>query len=196
MIVAAQEAAPRIGKLAVANAYVPWWRDDSYYGPNRWQGTKELDGGGALINQSIHAIDTVLYLAAAAGAGQPVEAFGYTNMMCHDPAHIEVEDAAAASIRFENGAVGVILGTTAMWPGGAMRFHLGGRDGTIEIHEKEVVTWAFREEKPSDDEIRAKFGDAADAGGAADPMAIDYSNHTRNIADFLASIRRGPPLAR
>lgn len=193
VVVAAHEAAAagRLGTLAVANAYVPWWRDDSYYGPNRWQGTKKMDGGGALINQSIHAIDTMLWLAAAAGAGAPVEVFGYSNMLCHDPEHIEVEDSAAATVRFENGAVGVILGSTAMWPGGAMRFHVGGRDGTIEIHEQELITWAFREEKPADEAIKAEFGDKSGKGGGADPMAIDYSNHTRNIADFLESIDAG-----
>lgn len=188
-------AAGRLGKLAVANAYVPWWRDDAYYGPNRWQGTKALDGGGALINQSIHAIDTMLWLAEAAGAGSAVEVFGYSNMLCHDPEHIEVEDSAAATVRFESGAVGVILGSTAMWPGGAMRFHVGGRDGTIEIHEQELVTWSFREEKPDDEATRERFGGKTGAGGAADPMAIDYSNHTRNIADFLTAIDEGRPSA-
>lgn len=185
--------AGRIGTLAAANAYVPWWREDAYYGPDRWQGTQKLDGGGALINQSIHAIDTVLWLADAAGAGPPVEAFGYTNLLCHDPQHIETEDVAAATVRFQSGAVGVLFGTTAMWPGGAMRFHLGGRDGTIELHEKELVTFAFREELPADKELLQKFGNAAGAGGAADPMAIDYSNHTRNLADFLTAIDTGSP---
>lgn len=195
VVMAAHQAAAegRLGKLAVANAYVPWWRDDSYYGPDRWQGTKALDGGGALINQSIHAIDTMLWLADAAGAGPPVEVFGYTNMLCHDPAHIEVEDTAAATVRFENGAVGVILGTTAMWPGGAMRFHVGGRDGSIEIQEQELVTWRFREETSADADTLNRFGKQSGTGGAADPMAIDYSNHTRNLQDFLTALDEGRP---
>ncbi|QDT67505.1 putative oxidoreductase YcjS [Planctomycetes bacterium MalM25] len=195
VVVAAHEAAAagRLGTLAVANAYVPWWRDDSYYGPNRWQGTKALDGGGALINQSIHAIDTMLWLAAGAGAGKPVEVFGYSSMLCHNPEHIEVEDSAAATIRFESGAIGVVFGSTAMWPGGAMRVHVGGRDGTIEIHEQELITWAFRDERSDDDAVRKEFGDKAGAGGAADPMAIDYSNHTRNLADFLAAVDADRP---
>ncbi|TWT96140.1 putative oxidoreductase YcjS [Botrimarina colliarenosi] len=195
VVVAAHDAAKagRFGKLAVANAYVPWWRDDAYYGPNRWQGTKQLDGGGALINQSIHAIDAMLWLAEAAGAGRAVEVFGYTSLLCHNPEHIEVEDAAAATVRFANGAVGVILGTTAMWPGGAMRFHLGGRDGTIEVHEQELITWAFRDEQPDDEAVKAKFTNKAGKGGGADPMAIDYSNHTRNLADFLSAIEAGKP---
>ena len=186
-------SAGRLGRLAVANAYVPWWRDDSYYGPNRWQGTASLDGGGALINQSIHAVDTMMWLAEAAGAGSPLEVFGYSAMLCHDPQHIEVEDSAAATVQFESGAIGVILASTAMWPGGAMRFHLGGRDGTIEVHEKELFTWSFRNEESHDQDVRDTFGDKAGAGGAADPMAIDYSNHTRNLADFLKSIDEGRP---
>ena len=197
VVAAAHEAASagRLGTLAMSAAYVPWWRDDSYYGPNRWQGTKQLDGGGAMINQSIHAIDAMLWLAEAAGSGRPVEVFGYSSMLCHNPEHIEVEDSAVATIRFESGALGVILASTAMWPGGAMRFHIGGRDGTIEIHEKELITWRFREEIPADTELLARFGDKAGAGGAADPMAIDYSNHTRNIADFLRSIDEDCPSA-
>ena len=161
--------------------------------PNRWQGTKKLDGGGALINQSIHAVDAMLWLATAAGAGEAVEVSGYSSMLCHNPEHIEVEDAAVAAVRFESGALGVILASTAMWPGGAMRFHVGGRDGTIEIHEQELITWHFRNEDPTDEEIRSRFGDNTGAGGAADPMAIDYSNHTRNIADFLQSIDEDRP---
>jgi UDP-N-acetyl-2-amino-2-deoxyglucuronate dehydrogenase len=197
VVMAAHEAAAagRLGSLGVASAYVPWWRDDAYYAPSRWQGTKELDGGGALINQSIHAIDAMLWLAEAAGAGNVVEAFGYTAQRGHDKSLIEVEDAAVASVRFESGALGVILGATAMWPGGAMRFHLGGRDGTIEIHEQELVTWRFRDEQPNDAATRDRFAGKKGVGGGADPMAIDYSNHTRNIADFLTAIDEGRPSA-
>lgn len=197
VVAAAHEAASagRLGSLALASAYVPWWRDDDYYGPTRWQGTLALDGGGALINQSIHAIDAMLWLAAGAGAGPAVEVFGHTAKRGHDPDLIEVEDAAVATVRFENGALGVILASTAMYPGEAMRFHVGGRDGTIEIHEQELVTWAFRDELPDDENVRKLFGDKAGAGGAADPMAIDYSNHTRNLADFLAAVEEDRPSA-
>lgn len=197
VVMAAHQAAAagRLGSLGFSTAYVPWWRDDEYYAPSRWQGTMALDGGGALMNQSIHAVDAMLWLAAAAGAGRAVEAYGYTAKRGHDPELIEVEDAAVASVRFENGALGLILASTAMWPGGAMRFHVGGRDGTIEIHEKELVTFAFRNEEPGDAELRQRFGKAVGAGGAADPMAIDYSNHTRNIEDFLAAIEADRPSA-
>lgn len=195
VVQAAHQAAQsgRLGKVAMAAAYVPWWRDDAYYGPNRWQGTKKLDGGGALINQSIHAVDAMQWLAEAAGAGPAVEVTAYTNMLCHNPEHIEVEDVCAAAVRFESGALGVILASTAMWPGGAVRFHIGGRDGSIEVHEDQLVTWRFRDESDADEEVRRRFGGETAEGGAADPMAIDYSKHTRNIEDFLRAIDEERP---
>ncbi|MEO1497709.1 MAG: Gfo/Idh/MocA family oxidoreductase [Planctomycetota bacterium] len=195
VVQAAHEAAKagRLGTLGMAAAYVPWWRDDAYYGPNRWQGTKKLDGGGALINQSIHAVDAMQWLADAAGAGPAVEVSAYSNMLCHNPEHIEVEDCCAAAVRFEKGPLGVILASTAMWPGGAVRFHVGGRDGSIEVHEDELVTWRFRDETAEDEATRERFGGATAEGGAADPMAIDYSKHTRNIEDFLRALDEDRP---
>jgi len=183
--------AGRFGDLAMVVAYVPWWRDDDYYAAGRWQGTQALDGGGALINQSIHAIDAMQWIAGAAGAGPVTEIFGYTAQRGHDPELIEVEDTAVASLRFANGALGAIVASTAMWPGGAQRFHVSGRGGTAEVHEQQLFTWRFRDETSEDEAIRQRFSGHADAGGASDPMAIDYSNHTRNIEDFLNALRHG-----
>lgn len=185
----------RFGSLAVINTYVPWWRDDAYYTPPRWQGTLALDGGGALMNQSIHGVDAINWIAAAASPNldpseNPVEqVFAFTAKRGHDPKLIEVEDTAVAVLRFKNGALGQILGATSMYPGSLKRFQVAGRDGTAEILEDELVTWQFREEKPEDKAIRAKFAaKTSTGGGAADPMAIGYVNHTRNIADFLKAI--------
>src|ERR1700722_16870980 len=57
----------RFGRLALCSAYVKWWRDPSYYRDSTWKGTRALDGGGALMNQAIHAIDLLQFLA-----GMPV----------------------------------------------------------------------------------------------------------------------------
>ena len=64
------------------------------------------------MNQSIHAVDLLQYLA-----GDVSEAFAYTETLAHTG--IEVEDVAVAAVRFENGALGTIMGTTASWPGWA-----------------------------------------------------------------------------
>ncbi len=186
--------AGRFGPLAVAVAYVPWWREDTYYSPDRWQGTVALDGGGALMNQSIHAIDAIQWIAAAAGAGKTSKVFGLTAQRGHATDLIEVEDTAVGLLQFENGALGNILGATSMWPGTSLRIHIAGRDGTAEVHEDQMVTWKFRNELPEDEQIRSQFSGAAAEGGAADPMAIDYANHTRNIANFLETVATDGPL--
>ncbi|WP_135365476.1 Gfo/Idh/MocA family protein [Halosimplex halophilum] len=188
----------RFGGLSVANAYVPWWRDDDYY-DGAWQGTRDLDGGGALMNQSIHGVDAVQWIASAAGAGgdadgNPVEeVFAYTDRRAHGDDIVEVEDSAVAVLRYRDGTLGQILGATSMYPGSLKRIQVAGRDGTAEVVEDELVTWQFREERDDDPEVRERFGETESGGGAADPMSIDYANHRRNIEDFLDARRTGDP---
>ena len=57
----------RFGRLILASAQVKWYRSDDYYASAGWRGTWELDGGGVLMNQSIHIIDLLLfhYLASS-----------------------------------------------------------------------------------------------------------------------------------
>lgn len=188
----------RFGKLSVANAYVPWWRDDEYY-DGAWQGTQKLDGGGALMNQSIHGIDAIQWLVGAtmdlAPNENPVEeVIAYTACRSHDDDIVEVEDTAVAILRYRNGALGQLLGATSMYPGSLRRIQLAGRDGTAEVLEDELITWQFRDEYSADEDVRVEFGDAGDAsGGAADPMDIDYSTHRRNIEAFLSALSDDEP---
>ncbi|WP_097009792.1 Gfo/Idh/MocA family protein [Natronoarchaeum philippinense] len=190
----------RFGTLSVANAYVPWWREDEYYA-DAWQGTEDLDGGGALMNQSIHGIDAMQWLASAAmdldRDENPVEeVVAYTALRGHDDEYVEVEDTAVAALRYRNGAVGQVLGATSMYPGSLRRVQLGGRDGTAEVREDELVTWEFRDERDADAEIRETFSEQGGAsGGAADPMDIDYADHRRNLAAFLGSLDSDDPYA-
>ncbi len=196
-------AAGRFGSVAVVNSYVPWWRDDAYYGPGRWQGTKALDGGGALMNQSIHGVDAVVWIAGATMPGLPADenpvesVVAMTAVRAHDRERLEVEDTCVAILRFKNGALGQILAATSLYPGQLRRLQIGGRDGTAEILEEQLVAWQFREERPEDAGVRERFaGSSKSSGGAADPLAIDYSNHTRNFAEFVAALEQGtkPPL--
>ncbi len=201
VVVAMHEAAAagRFGDLAAVSSYVPWWRDDEYYAPGRWQGTQKLDGGGAMINQSIHGVDAVQWLAAAAGgdaaADNPVKRVcAFTARRGHDTATIEVEDTAVAVLEFRSGALGQLLAATSMFPGSLKRIQIAGRNGTAEVLEDQLITWQFRDPTDGDEAIRKRFNpQTAGGGGASDPMAIDYSHHTRNIADFVDALDAGRP---
>ena len=196
-------AAGRFGPIAIAASYVPWWRDDAYYGQGRWQGTKLLDGGGALMNQSIHGVDALQWIVGATISGlapweNPVESvFSLTAIRSHAAERLEVEDTCVAVLRFRNGAVGQLLAATSLYPGQLRRFLFGGRDGTAEILEEQLLGWQFRTAATDDEAIRSRFaGSSRTSGGAADPMAINYACHTRNFIDFLDAIKAGqtPPL--
>ncbi|HYO11336.1 MAG TPA: Gfo/Idh/MocA family oxidoreductase [Tepidisphaeraceae bacterium] len=196
-------AAGRLGSLSVVAASVPWWRDDAYYGPGRWHGKAALDGGGALMNQAIHTLDLMQWFAAATMPELPPdvnaveEVFAYAAKRGHDPGLIEVEDTAGVSLRFRNGAIGSVLAATSMYPGRRRHYEIAGRDGTIAVREDELVEFAFRHERPDDQETRQRFARPTQhAGGAANPLAIDPRPHQRNIADFLSALdeRRQPLL--
>ncbi|MCX7402882.1 MAG: Gfo/Idh/MocA family oxidoreductase [Planctomycetia bacterium] len=190
--------AGRFGQIAVAVGSVPWWRDDSYYGAGRWQGTLALDGGGSLMNQSIHSVDALQWIVAATmpelGAGEnPVQSvLALTATRSHPTAGLEVEDTCVAVLRFRNGALGQILAATSLYPGQLRRFLFGGRDGTAEIVEEQLTAWQFRDAKADDDATRGRFsGASTTSGGAADPMAIADICHQRNFREFIQALSAG-----
>ncbi len=180
-------AEERFGTISYAGVYVPWWRTDEYY-QDSWHGTLKLDGGGALMNQSIHMIDMLCDVMPPV---KSVQAF--MDRIGHP--QIEAEDTAVAVLRFVNGALGIIYGTTSSWPGQLRRFEISGTRGTVIQLEDSFSVWQFAEEKPQDNDIREKFGKVVGPGGVADPAAITHHNHTRNFAAFLNAVENDQDFA-
>ncbi len=177
----------RFGTLTYAGAYVPWWRDEDYYNDS-WHGTWALDGGGALMNQSIHMIDMLCELMP------PVESVkAFTNNIGHP--QIETEDTSVAALKFTNGALGLIYGTTASWPGTFKRFEITGTKGTVVYLEDHFTTWQFANELPHDAQIRTQYGPkpTESGGGTADPAAIKHKYHTKNFQAFIDSLDNKTP---
>ena len=172
----------RFGTITYASVYVPWWRTDAYY-KDSWHGTWKLDGGGALINQSIHMVDMLCDLLP------PIESVqAYTATLGHK---MEAEDAAVAALRYTNGALGLIYGTTASYPGQFRRFEIMGTKGTVINVENSITVWQFADERPEDEEVRKRFMEIEGGGGVADPAAITHENHTRNFRAFLDTLESG-----
>ena len=113
------------GRLVLGNAIVPWWRSQEYYDSGDWRGTWKLDGGGVLMNQSIHSIDLLQWLM-----GPVKSVFGYTDTLVH---RMETEDVAVAVLRFANGALGTIAATTGAYPGVTTRIEIFGDKGSAVI---------------------------------------------------------------
>ncbi|MCH2374469.1 MAG: Gfo/Idh/MocA family oxidoreductase [Planctomycetes bacterium] len=180
----------RFGTVSLADVYIKWYRSQEYYDSGGWRGTWNLDGGGALMNQGIHGIDLLQRLM---GGGRDVVAF--TDTRSHE--RIEVEDVASASVRFKNGALGSIEGSTGCWPGTKIRVEIGGSTGSVVMEDETFLTWTFEDDRPEDEDIRKTYGprEGLSGGGAGDPRAIDFEGHRRQFEDFAQSIREGRPPA-
>ena len=139
----------RFGEVNMADAYIKWWRSQDYYDSGDWRGTWKLDGGGALMNQSIHTIDLLLYLM---GPIKNVRA--ETRLRGHTA--IEVEDTAVALCEFEGGALGVIQGSTASWSktGHSAEIQITGSRGSVFLADDYFKVWEFDDETEADEIIR------------------------------------------
>jgi UDP-N-acetyl-2-amino-2-deoxyglucuronate dehydrogenase len=175
----------RYGRLAWAGCFTLWYRDDKYYENGGWRGTWKLDGGGAVMNQSVHAIDLLQWIV-----GPVKQVSAYASSRVH--AKIEVEDTLSCSLQFENGAFGSIVGTTAMYPGSAVRIEVGGENGTGST-EWNLKTWKFREERPEDKDMieRTSGKQSASTGGGSSAADVPADLHAHNIHHILNAWEAG-----
>ena len=96
-----------LGKLLCAKGFLTWHRDESYYKNGEWRKLLSQAGGGVLMNQSIHTLDLMIYLAGA------VKAVKATMSNKSLQGVVEVEDTVDAFLQFENGATGIFYATNA-----------------------------------------------------------------------------------
>jgi len=181
--------AGRLGRITLAHCSTPWWRTQGYYDAGDWRGTWELDGGGALMNQAIHAIDLLVWFC---GSVRSVTA--RTALLAHE--RVEIEDVAAATVEFQSGALGVIQGTTAAYPGDSVRHEVMGTDGMVYLEDDRIALWRLRDEIErgvSAKETPAQTHEGT--GASSDPLAVSSNVFTRNIDDIARAAReRSVPL--
>jgi predicted dehydrogenase len=178
----------RLGRITSGTVSIAWWRGQDYYDSGSWRGTWRLDGGGALMNQGIHTIDLLVWML-----GTPTEVFAWTDCLAHRD--IEVEDTAVATVRFASGALGVIHGTTAAYPGLTARLQIHGDRGSAVIDD-DRLTYFHAAGEEHGDELRYTEPESAQAGASAgsDPGALSKA-HTDQYRDFLQAVaEKRPPL--
>jgi UDP-N-acetyl-2-amino-2-deoxyglucuronate dehydrogenase len=180
------------GRLVLGNAIVPWWRSQEYYDSGDWRGTWKLDGGGVLMNQSIHSIDVLQWLM-----GPVKSVFGYTDTLVH---RMETEDVAVAVLRFANGALGTIAATTGAYPGVTTRIEIFGDQGSAVIENDRL---SFLHIARDDKQSISSYGVAPQErkqledtfSTSQNPSALSASSHALQIADMIRAIREdGTPL--
>ncbi len=171
-------AAGRLGKLLQCDAYVKWFRSSEYYS-RPIKGSWKTEGGGALINQAIHQVDILRWLA-----GPVRELFGVWQLGARH--QIESEDVVNAVLRFASGATGMIQASTAFWPGYPERTEFHGTKGTAVITGDKLTTWDVEDDSGEPAPVERDV-----ASGASDPMAISLTPFERQFRDFGEAIEMG-----
>ncbi len=169
------------GRLIYGEASVKWHRTQQYYdAKGGWRGTWRWDGGGSLMNQSVHYIDLLQWFV-----GPVKRVWARTAVMSHE---IETEDLGVATLEFENGALGAIIGTTCAYPGYSARVDVLGTNGSVIWDSGEIKAWNVVGEE--EQKIPAP-GPASLVGAAADPLALPAGGHTRQIYLFALAVVEG-----
>lgn len=166
----------RFGRLSHGSIHVRWNRNRNYYTQAPWRGTWEQDGG-ALMNQCIHGIDLLRWMFG----GEIEEVYGQTRQQFHD--YLEAEDVGMAVVKFKNGAIATIEGTTNVYPKNLEEtLYVFGEKGTVKIggtSTNNIDVWNFADE--TDEDSRKK--------GLEEATSNVYGNgHTSLFADVIDAI--------
>ena len=170
--------AGRLGKILQADAYVKWHRSAEYYA-RPVKGSWATEGGGALINQAIHQVDMLLWLAGRVRRVAAEWQLGSVHT-------IESEDVVNAVVQYASGATGVFQASTAFWPGYTERTEFHGTKGTAIISGDKLTTWDVENDSGEPAPVSKDV-----ASGSSDPMAISVEPFERQFRDFGEAIRSG-----
>ena len=170
----------RFGKLSHGAAHVRWNRGKSYYEQAPWRGTWAQDGG-CLMNQCIHNIDLLRWMM-----GDEVdEVMAYTAQQQHD--YLEAEDLGMAIIKFKNGALGLIEGTTNVYPKNLEEtLYIFGENGTAKAagtSDNIIEEWAFADGLDNPEIVKETYGE--------NPPNVYGFGHTPLYADVIDAIKTG-----
>lgn len=167
----------RFGKISHGSIHVRWNRGKAYYEQAPWRGTWAQDGG-ALMNQCIHGIDLLRWMMG----NEVEEVYGATRQQLHP--YLEAEDIGMAVVKFKNGAIGTIEGTTNVYPQNLEEtLYLFGENGTVKIGGKStnnIDVWNFADESDADQRNK----------GLEEQTSNVYGNgHTSLYADVIDAIQ-------
>jgi UDP-N-acetyl-2-amino-2-deoxyglucuronate dehydrogenase len=164
-----------LGRLLLLEARCPYYRSQDYYDSADWRGTIAQDGG-ALMNQSIHSVDLLLWLGGSAR-----EVVGRTATQTH---RMEAEDLALGLVTFANGALGSIMASTSIRPGFLPTLDLYGEHGSIKLEGAAVTHWTV-----PGVEMPSAAGPAS--AGTQGPALASHEHHRAQLADVLEALESG-----
>ncbi len=169
-----------LGNIFLCNLDMKYHRSKQYFA-NSWRGTFAMDGGGALMNQGIHGIDLIRFLN-----GEIEYVNAKVGTFVHD---IEVEDTAVARVKYKNGAIGMIQGTTSVYPGYPRRMEFFGDKGSLVLEESTVI-YLNVPEMPEMNISRTN----TKMNSSNNPASISHEEHKIQYQDVIKAIKTGSKL--
>jgi predicted dehydrogenase len=170
-----------LGELLLVDGIEKAFRDPEYYARDPWRGTREMEGAGCLMTQSIHVIDLLQWLAG------PVTAVsGFVRTARHD---IEVPDLSVARFTYASGAPGMLESSTAILPALRSRVEVHGTEGSVIFNPEydHLYYWDVggRQEGPVETGLAFPFPDTPD------PNEFPEERHRLALTDILEAIADG-----
>ncbi len=166
-----------LGRIISARAFVTWRRTADYYTCNDWKGTWDREGGGVIINQSIHTLDLMRWFV-----GSDIINIDVT-MANRTLPEIEVEDTAEGMIHFENGVKGLFYATNCY-----------GSDAPIELEilcEKGTALLTAADAVVTFNDGRVECSVHHDEENGIEGKDYWGNSHKLQIEDFYNSIETG-----
>jgi predicted dehydrogenase len=170
----------RFGQLVLGTVRVRWCRDQAYYDQDAWRGTWAQDGG-VIANQASHHVDMLGWFM---GPVESVHARGARALV-----DIEAEDTSVATLRFRNGALGIVEATGATRPKDLEgSLSLLGSGGSVEIGGfavNQIRHWGFVEPLKADADVLERF--------SVNPPNVYGFGHQAYYEHVVDSLKRGLP---
>lgn len=186
--------AGKIGTPILAMMQVLMWRSPEYFEMDPWRGSWSGEGGGVLVNQSVHQLDILQWFM-----GPIAEVFGYWDTLNHST--IEVEDTAVAVLRFKNGALGNLVASTSQKPGLYAKLHVHGSNGaSVGVETEGGSMFISGVSAPPEPPVNDLWTVPGEEHLLAEWRAVDLMRgqrveimehyHQLQIADFLDAIQQ------
>ncbi len=126
----------RLGRVLCGRTTLSWYRPDSYYADSDWKGTWDKEGGGAIMDQSIHILDLANWMIN----DTPVRVQSSLHNRHHEI--MEVDDAAEGVIDYENGARLFFWATNSYFVDESVEIRLLCENGKVTMtYQDAVITY-------------------------------------------------------
>ncbi len=177
-----------LGKMRIVEFQYRGYRSHSYYTSSYWKGSKEINGGGCLINQGSHGVDALIHLV-----GNPKRVCAVSDTMGRN---IDGEDTVNALIEYENGAHGILMATVLSYfpetNSECDRIRIEFEKGTIVFADGKTVLY----KSLSDTELKTEeimLSGKVESFGA-NPEDMDFEVHDKLVSNFIDGILKGENL--